>query len=182
VLIKLAVISIATSTIALLYARWEYARRGKLSLLGLLLLCAMLFVPNLMVHFVFDYTLPSTVLDYFGALLALAGLVVCLAGMGNFRSITKILCLDTGELALNGPYRWSRNPQYVGWLLFLLGFALNDWSEWCLAALLIVATSLHFLVLIEEQHLRRVFGEPYVEFRNKTPRYLGRVSGSFRPG
>lgn len=33
-----------------------------------------------------------------------------------------------------GPYRWSRNPQYVGWLLFVLGFALNDWSLWCLAS------------------------------------------------
>ena len=58
-------------------------------------------------------------------------------------------------------------------VLFLLGFALNDWSLWCLAALLVVAISLHLLVLIEEEHLRRVFGEKYVEFCSKTPRYIG---------
>ena len=168
---KLLVISLATSAIALLYARWEYARRGKLSLLGLLLLCAMLFFPNLMVHYVFDYAPPSTALDYFGALLALTGLLVCFSGIGDFHSLAKVLCLEPGELALSGPYRWSRNPQYVGWLLFLLGFALNDWSRWCLVALLIVGISLHLLVLIEEQHLRRVFGEPYVEFCRRVPRY-----------
>jgi len=76
-------------------------------------------------------------------------------------------------LTVTGPYRWSRNPQYVGWFLFLLGFALNDWSLWCLAALLVVAISLHLLVLVEEEHLRRVFGEPYVEFCRRIPRYVG---------
>ena len=170
-LIKLAVISIATSTIALLYARWEYARRGKLSLLGLLLLCAMLFIPNLMLHYVFDYKLPTTALDYLGVLTGLTGLVLCLWGLFNFQSLAKTLCLDAGGLTTSGTYRWGRNPQYVGWLLFLLGFALNDWSQWCLAALLIVAVSLHVLVLIEEQHLRHVFGAPYEEFCRKTARY-----------
>ena len=171
-LVELLVVSIITSAIALLYARWEYSRRGKLSLLGLLLLSTMLFLPNLLLHYVFDYKLPTTALDYFGATLALAGLVMCLAGIGHFRSVAKVCCLDAGELALTGPFRFSRNPQYVGWILFLLGFSLNDWSWWCLAALLVVAISLHLLVLIEEQHLRRVFGAPYVEFCRRVPRYF----------
>jgi protein-S-isoprenylcysteine O-methyltransferase Ste14 len=41
-----------------------------------------------------------------------------------------------------------------------------------LAALLIVGASLHLLVLIEEEHLRRVFGEPYIEFCRRVPRYF----------
>ena len=107
----------------------------------------------------------------FRVLIGLAGLVLCLWGIFNFQSLAKMLCLDAGVLTVSGPYRLGRNPQYVGWILFLLGFSLNDWSQWCLAALLIVGVSLHFLVLIEEQHLRRVFGEPYVEFCRKVPRY-----------
>ena len=90
-----------------------------------------------------------------------------------FRSVPKVLCIDAGKLTTSGPYRWGRNPQYVGWFLFLLGFALNDWSLWCLAALLVIAISLHLLVLVEEEHLRRVFGEQYVEFCRKIPRYAG---------
>jgi protein-S-isoprenylcysteine O-methyltransferase Ste14 len=49
----------------------------------------------------------------------------------------------------------------------------NDWSTWCLAALLVVASSLHLLVLIDEEHLRRIFGENYVAFCRDTPRYFG---------
>jgi len=91
-----------------------------------------------------------------------------------FGSPLKVLCLDAGTLTLKGPYRWSRNPQYLGWFMFLLGFALNDWSWWCLAALAIVATYLHLLVLVEEEHLQRTFGEPYAEYCRSVPRYLGR--------
>jgi len=172
VLVKLLIVSIPVSSIALLYARWEYRKRGKLTLIGLLLLCGMLFVPNLMLEYATVYAIPSTALGYLGILLALAGLVLCFAGIVQFQSLAKVFCLNAGELSLTGPYRWSRNPQYVGWILFLLGFSLTDWSLWCLAALLVETVSLHLLVLIEEEHLRRVFGQPYIEFCRSVPRYF----------
>lgn len=173
-LVRLFALAIIVAIIALLYARWEYRTRGKLTLVGLLLICMMLFVPNLMLEYATNYEIPSTALDYVGVVIGLAGLALCLVGIMYFRSLTKMLCMDTGVLTVTGPYRWGRNPQYVGWVLFLLGFTLNDWSLWCLAALLVVVISLHLLVLIEEEHLYRVFGEQYAEFRRKTPRYLGR--------
>ncbi len=169
----LLALTVPVTTVALLYARWEYRKRGELTLFGLLLLCAMLFMPNLVFHYAFAYEMPHTPLDYFGVFVGVIGTVLCLYGMATFRSVLKILCIDRGPLTTSGVYRWSRNPQYVGYFLFLLGFALNDWSPWCLAALFVVAISLHLLVLVEEEHLRRVFGEQYVEFRSKTPRYAG---------
>jgi len=172
-LVYLLALAILTSVCALLYARWEYRKRGKLTLLGLFLLCAMLFAPNLLLEYATRYEMPATSLDYFGVVIGIVGLAICLIGIIHFGSISKVLCVDPGNLTVSGPYRWSRNPQYVGWVLFLLGFALNDWSLWCLAALLVVAISLHLLVLIEEEHLRRVFGDRYIEFCSKTPRYLG---------
>lgn len=169
----LLILAIPVTAAALLYARWEYRRHGKLTLLGLFLLCLMLFVPNLVLEYATEYEMPSTLLDYFGVLLGLAGLVLCLAGIFNFRSGAKVFGMAAGKLTVSGPYRWSRNPQYVGWLLFLLGFALNDWSLWCLAVLLVEATSLHLLILVEEEHLRRVFGERYAAFCDRVPRYAG---------
>jgi protein-S-isoprenylcysteine O-methyltransferase Ste14 len=172
----LLVLTVPVSAAALLYARSEYRRRGKLSLLGLTLLCAMLFVPNLVLDYATIWQMPSTALDYVGVVVGGAGLVLCLVSMTAFRSLSKILCLDTGKLTSVGPYRWSRNPQYVGWVLFVLGFALNDWSLWCLGALTVVAVSLHLLVLVEEEHLARVFGARYREFQRQVPRYAGRRS------
>ncbi len=169
----LLALTVPVTGLALLYARWEYRKRSRLSLWGLLLLCAMLFVPNLVLEYATRYELPSTPMDYFGVLVGIAGITLCLISVSFFRSVPKVLCLDTGKLTTSGPYAWSRNPQYVGWFLFLLGFALTDWSLWCLGALIVIGVSLHLLVLVEEEHLRRLFGQPYVEFCRKVPRYAG---------
>ena len=166
-------LTVPVTMVALIYARWEYRKYGKLTLMGLLLLCAMFFVPNLILEYATTYEMPSTLLDYFGLIVGVVGLALCLISVTFFRSVPKVFCIDAGKLTISGPYRWGRNPQYVGWFLFLLGFALNDWSLWCLAALLVIAISLHLLVLVEEEHLRRVFDEQYVEFCRKIPRYAG---------
>lgn len=167
----LLALSVLVSVLALLYARWEYRRRCHLSLIGLFLLCMMLFLPNLLLYKTVDYALPVTPVDFVGLFISVVGLALCLQGMIAFGSVAKVMCLQNDRLTLDGAYQWSRNPQYVGWLLCLLGFSLNDWSQMCLAVLLLVMISLHYLVLIEEEHLRRVFGDPYVEFCRKVPRY-----------
>lgn len=168
-------LTIPVATVALLYARWEYLKRGRLTLLGLALLCAMLVMPNLVLEYATTYEMPGAVLDFVGVVVGGAGLLLCLVSIAFFRSGLKVFCLDAGNLTRAGPYRWSRNPQYVGWFLFLLGYALNDWSLWCLAALIVIATSLHLLVLVEEEHLLRTFGEQYAEFCREVPRYAGRA-------
>jgi protein-S-isoprenylcysteine O-methyltransferase Ste14 len=166
-------LTVPVTIVALLYARWDYRKRGKLTVLGLALLCAMLLVPNLLLEYATSYEMPSTPLDFVGVLVGGVGMALCLISIVAFRSVRKTLCVDAGKLTTGGTYRWSRNPQYVGYFLFLLGVSLNDWSLWCLAALVIVTISLHLLVLVEEEHLRRVFGEQYAEFCRTVPRYAG---------
>lgn len=165
------ILTIPVSALALIYARWEYRKHGKLTPWGLLLLCLMFFMPNLVLEYATRYEMPGTWLDYVGIFVGLVGLTLCLISMYSFRSVPKVLCLDADELTLSGLYRWSRNPQYIGWILFLLGIALNDWSWWCLGALLVITVSIHLLILVEEEHLLRAFGEPYLDFCNKVPRY-----------
>jgi protein-S-isoprenylcysteine O-methyltransferase Ste14 len=61
----------------------------------------------------------------------------------------------------SGPYRFTRNPQVVGWGLALLGAALAGRSA---RALLLVAAFflVHWSYLAtEERHLERTFGEEY---------------------
>ena len=171
----LLALAVLVTTTALLYARYEYRKRGKLTVFGMLLLCAMLFVPNAIIHYSIDYELSGTPTEWVGVALTILGGTVCLISIIFFRSLAKMLCLDPGRLTVTGPYRFSRNPQYLSYLVFLLGFTLTGWSPWCLAALLVVAISLHLLVLVEEEHLQRVFGQAYAEFCARTPRYLGRA-------
>lgn len=168
----LLILSIPVTALALLNARREYRRRGRLTPWGLFLLCLMLLLPNLVFEYATRYEWPTTVADYAGVAIGLAGLALLLAGMFDFRSVAKVLCQESGRLTVTGVYRWSRNPQYVGWFLFLVGFTLNFGSPWCLAALAVVAVSLHLLVLVEEEHLRRTFGEPYARYCAQVSRYL----------
>lgn len=100
-----------------------------------------------------------------------AGLFV--AGVREFRSFEQMSGLETGQLVKSGPYRYSRNPQIVGWLFTLLGFALAGRSVKAL-----VLVSFFFLVHrlyfpIEERHLERTFGEEYLRYRAEVSRFLG---------
>jgi len=75
----------------------------------------------------------------------------------------------------SGPYRWVRNPMYIGMFTFLVGYALCAVS---FAALLVAFAMLavaHLIaVLYEEPSLARRFGEPYREYRRTTPRWIPR--------
>lgn len=77
------------------------------------------------------------------------------------------------ELILEGPYRFTRNPMYLGLTLFQvgIGFAINNlWiSLFAAPALLVV----HFIaVLPEERYLTEKFGESYKAYLVKVRRYL----------
>ena len=79
----------------------------------------------------------------------------------------------TPELILHGPYRFTRNPMYVGVTLFVVGLGLavnNIWiSLFAVPALLAV----HFIaVLPEERYLAEKFGESYRTFLARVRRYL----------
>ena len=169
----LLLLTIPVTAVALIYARWEYRNRGNLTWIGLSLLLAMFLMPNLVIEYATVYAMPRTLLAYIGIVVGIVGVLLCLISLTFFGSMLKVFCLDAGELTVSGPYRWSRNPQYVGWFLFLLGFSLTDWSLWCLAALIVVTLNVHLLVLVEEEHLRRVFGKRYAEYCRRIPRYAG---------
>src|SRR5262245_24542915 len=78
-----------------------------------------------------------------------------------------------GPLEVSGPYRYSRNPQYVGAMGVLLGFALLCASK--LGFFAGVACSIWFFTapFAEEPWLRRYLGPPYDEYTRFSPRYLG---------
>lgn len=54
----------------------------------------------------------------------------------------------------------------------VLGIALR-WPSWyALGWMLLFVAMIHMMVITEEEHLRDVFGEEYVRYCKKVPRYL----------
>jgi protein-S-isoprenylcysteine O-methyltransferase Ste14 len=86
-------------------------------------------------------------------------------------------------LVVEGPYRWVRNPMYLGAMVSLLGAAVYYGSPWLLAYLAAFALWAHlFVVGYEEPHLRGTFGEDYAAYLGRVRRWLpGRPSGA-EPG
>jgi protein-S-isoprenylcysteine O-methyltransferase Ste14 len=76
------------------------------------------------------------------------------------------------HLVTNGPYAYTRNPMYLGHLIFLTGLALTLHSE--LAAVIAVASAVFFHVRIrrDEERLREFFGEPYVQYCFRVKRWI----------
>lgn len=76
------------------------------------------------------------------------------------------------RLVLTGPYAYTRNPMYLGHLLFLTGLTLTLRS-W-LAALITVAVALwfHTRVLSDETNLKQRLGEPYVNYLASVKRWI----------
>ena len=77
------------------------------------------------------------------------------------------------RLVIRGPYRFVRNPMYIGGGLALAGAALFYTSASLLiyAGCFTIATHL-FVVLYEERALRRTFGPEYEAYCHRVRRWL----------
>lgn len=77
------------------------------------------------------------------------------------------------SLTMDGPFRYSRNPIYVADVLLYGGLALVfDWL-WALALLPLVLIAMHFHVIVrEERHLERKFGEDYLRYKRNVRRWV----------
>lgn len=72
-----------------------------------------------------------------------------------------------------GPYRYVRNPMYIGGVMMLAGLGLLIASLSMVVFALVIAGVLHlFVILYEEPTLERQFGESYIEYRRSTRRWL----------
>lgn len=82
--------------------------------------------------------------------------------------------LDTPpeRLVTTGIYAWTRNPMYLGHVIYMAGVALT-FQSWFAAALGIArAAWFHRRVLGDERKLADRFGDPYVEYRRRVKRWL----------
>ena len=117
------------------------------------------------------------------AALSSAGVALVVAGLG-INSWPKVLLRRAGTsispvrpalasaLVTQGPYRFSRNPMYLGYALALVG-----WSAWLaqpwglLAVAIFVAYITRYQILPEERHLSSRFPAQYAAYSRAVRRW-----------
>lgn len=114
-----------------------------------------------------------------GTLSLVLGLAVCLVsffilitGIVTLGPFMRMMGVNSSALTIRGIYKYSRNPQIVGYGLLLLGFGVL-WPSWYIfAGLLSYGFIAHRMILTEELHLESLFADKYVSYCNQTPRYF----------
>ena len=110
------------------------------------------------------------------------GLLLLAAGLGLIASAHRLFT-STGqspipwkpspELLLQGPYRFTRNPMYLGMTLITVGIGLVADNLWIALFALPALLTVHVIaVLPEERYLSEKFGASYQAYRAQVRRYL----------
>jgi len=109
-----------------------------------------------------------------GLILFGIGVIILPMGMIEFRSLRRSTGQDISKLITTGVYRWSRNPQFVGWFLILLGISLAGRSGFAFALTGIFAIAIYlYTILLAEPYLESLYGEEYRLFKLRTARWFG---------
>jgi len=116
----------------------------------------------------------GTWLIVIGIILIIVGLLISIARVIEFGSFKRMSGLSADKLVESGIYRWSRNPQNVGWGLVLVGIALTRRSGVALMLAFLFWLVIDFYIVnIEEKYLKMIFCDQYESYCAATPRYLG---------
>jgi protein-S-isoprenylcysteine O-methyltransferase Ste14 len=106
---------------------------------------------------------------------ALIGLALFAFSVRQFsRAGTSLIPGEPSTVLLDvGPYRFTRNPIYISFVIFYFGLAIMLTSVWMLILLIPVAIILQRgVVEREETYLQAKFGEAYRKYQARVPRWL----------
>ena len=81
-----------------------------------------------------------------------------------------------------GPYRFTRNPQYLGDIVFFIGVGVIANSVFLWIAHLLLALVFVVAPLTEEPWLEEQYGDAYREYRKRVPRFCEGWGGLARAG
>ena len=112
---------------------------------------------------------------WLGLVIAILGVFLGLSGILAFRRAGTHVHPNHPALVVvrDGPYRMTRNPMYLGAVLFLIGLALFASLEWLVLLIPPVVAILHIgVILREERYMLKKFGTEYSDYLARTHRWL----------
>ncbi len=110
-----------------------------------------------------------------GTAIGIVGFVLMMWSWLLFKKQHLAVCLPerTAHMINNGPYRFSRNPMYLGMVLMMLGLALYAGTLPFYLAAAVYFAGLNFVFCpYEELKLMNAFGNEYRQYRERVRRWF----------
>ena len=108
-----------------------------------------------------------------GLLVLTAGAYIIYLGRKAYGDQSRVYGLKEDTLITHGIYTRSRNPQYFGYGLMFFGAAIASGSMLAFVFVAVFAFMVHDgITKVEEPHLERVFGQPFLDYRERVSRYF----------
>lgn len=120
------------------------------------------------------WAVPAVILMAVGLALSIWSIVYMKkVGEGNpFDAYNHEVAPRTKHLMTEGPYRFTRNPMLVGVYVYDIGVLLWLYSWWPLVVFSMAVILLTRQVMSEEKRLEADFGDEYLAYKKRVPRYL----------
>jgi len=109
-----------------------------------------------------------------GATLIIGGNILAWAGVRQLS--LKTTSGSKGPLVTDGLYQYSRNPQYIGDIAIIGGWAILSASAWAIPLCLGGIVAFLLTPLAEETWLEELHGDDYREYCRRVGRFFGRRS------
>ena len=126
-------------------------------------------------HYSFPTPWISKPFNYFGILFFAAGILILFWSFGLFKKKeTPILPgKKPTALVIEGPYKFTRNPMYLGVTTALLGIALylGDILAFMSPTFFFMFVSIRFIPR-EEKLMLKLFGKRYLDYKKKVRRWI----------
>ena len=118
-----------------------------------------------------------------GFALIVLGEAIRLAGVAAAGTVTRRRSRTVQRLVTYGIFAWMRNPLYVGNFLIWMGFAVISGVLWFIpVAVVLFAVEYTLIVRYEEGVLESIFGEEYLSYKARTPRWFPRPPAAREAG
>ncbi|HEX5004149.1 MAG TPA: isoprenylcysteine carboxylmethyltransferase family protein [Gemmatimonadales bacterium] len=124
--------------------------------------------------------LPAAVPDWLTRSLGWFVMIAAILGLGAWAIVTMRRTgqsenpwLPSTSVVTHGPFRRTRNPMYLQMILVAFGAAMLFRNVWILLLTPVGAwLLLRLAILPEEAYLEKKFGEEYLAYKRRVPRWL----------
>jgi len=139
-----------------------------------------LLLVHVLAVFLLNWLLPLSTavpksLEWIGYILVFVGLGFAFSAVNQFGKMHTTLDPhgSVSAIVTNGPYCFSRNPIYFGFLCTLIGLPLALGNYWgAVLSPVFVVSMFQLVIKYEEAYLEEKFNEEYTSYKSRVRRWL----------